>query len=162
MRNLLTGFVVGLLPVGGDIIDTVMKLNVKSASALEAMLLKRADEAKRMGGDAEKVGITTGYQHADTHGHHLAATNGHHDSEPPTHQPQRYITANDLRQDHSPAATGRAPLVETQPKKIGGSFFRRRGGPQGGQEVGTTMEEVAPVRPPRPPKQSMNEHGGHF
>ena len=161
MRNLVTGFVVGLLPVGGDIFDTMMKLNVKSASALEAMLLKRADETKRLGRDAEKVGTTTEHQHADTNGHHLTATNGYHNSEAPAHQPQRYITANDLRRDPSPAASERAPLVETQPKKSGGNFFRRRGGPQGGQEVGTTTEEVAPVRPPRP-KQSTHERGGHF
>ena len=161
MRNLVTGFVVGLLPVGGDIFDTMMKLNVKSASALEAMLLKRADETKRMGRDAEKVGATTGHQHADTNGHHLTATNGYHNSDAPARQPQRYITANDLRREPSPAASGRAPLVQTQPKKSGGNFFRRRGGPQGDQEAGTTMEEVAPVRPPRP-KQSTHERGGHF
>lgn len=161
MGNSVGGFLIGVMPIGGDILDTYMKFNVKSANALEAMLLKRVDEAAKTGRDAEKVGRTTGYQHAANSGHRLVATNGYHDSEPPTHPPRRYITANDLDQDPRSAATARAPVVRTQPKKSGGNFFRRRGEPRGDQEVGTTVEEVTAVRPPRP-EHSRHERGGHF
>lgn len=161
VSNLLGGFVIGLLPIGGDIVDSMMKFNVKNANALEAMLLKRVDHAAKTGRDAEKVGRTTGYQHTGTNGRHIAATNGHPHSEPPTHQPPRYITANDLRQDPRPEANARAPVVQAQPKKSGGNFFRRRGAPQGGQDVAMSMEEVAPARPSRP-KHSVQERGGHF
>lgn len=159
--NLTKDFVIGLVPFAGDYIDTIKKYNVRNADALEAMLLKRVDEAPKKGRDAEKAGRATGYQHAIINGHHLADTNRYHDSEPPTHPPPRYITANDLRQDPRPAATARAPVVQTQRKKSGGNFFRRRGGPQVGKEVGTAMEEVAPIRPPRP-EHSRYERGGRF
>ena len=157
MFNLSKGFFIGLLPIGGDIIDTMKKYNVRNADALEAMLLKRADKAAKMGHDAEKVVRTTGYQqHTGTNGHHVATTNGNHDSEPAT---RRFLNANDLREDPKPATTARAPVVPTQSMKSGG--FLRRGKPQGRQEVGTAMEEVAPVNPPRP-KQSVHERGGYF
>ena len=159
LRNLSLGFAIGLTPVLGDIADSWLKYNVNSASELEKMLLKRVDKST-MGLDAEKVGRTTGYQHQKTNGH-LAATNGHHDSESPTHQPQRYITANDLRQDPKPAATARAPIVQTQPRKSRRNFFQRRGEPQGRQEIGPAMEEVAPGRPPRP-IYSGHERGGYL
>ena len=154
---------------------------------LEAMLLKRADEVKGLGPDAEKTfGRMNGHQRAGTNGHlhtatndsepptrqpqryghqragtnghlHPTAMNTHHDSDPPTHQPQRYLTAKDLLQDPKPAATS---AMETQPKnKSGGNFFHRRG--QGRQETGVTMEEVAPGRPPRP-NQSGRERDGYF
>ena len=159
LGNLSSSFVIGLLPWLGDYINTKRKYNVKSAAMLEAMLLKRADEARILGPDAEKVvGRMNGHQRAGTNGHlhTAAATNTHHDRDPPTHQPQRYITAHDL--DPKPA---RAPAIETQPKdKSGGSFFRRRGGggePQGRQEV----VEVVPGRPPRP-NQSGRERDGYF
>lgn len=164
VRNLGTGSLIGLLPLFGDYIDTKIKFNVRSASALEAMLLKRVKEAAREERDAEKAGRTTGYQRADTNGHHGAggaATNEHHDSAPPTLPPKRFFTADDLPKGPKPAATARAPVAQTQPKKSSGSFFRRRGAAQDRQEVGTTMEEVAPVRPLRP-KPSTHERGGHF
>ncbi|CAF9915911.1 MAG: hypothetical protein ALECFALPRED_010376 [Alectoria fallacina] len=159
--NLLMDFGIGLVPIGGDIIDTMVKFNVKSANALEAMLLKRVDEAVKIGRDSEKVGRTTGYQHTGTNGHRLAAPNGYHDSDLPNHSPPRYVTANDLRQDPKPAGTVRAPVIQTQLKKSEGNFFRRREGPKGGEEVGSTMEEVAPVHPPRP-KPSKHGRGGEF
>ena len=92
LGNLSSSFVIGLLPWLGDYINTKRKYNVKSASMLEAMLLKRADEARSLGPDAEKVvGRMNGHQRAGTNGHlHTAAANTHHDSEPPTYQPQRY------------------------------------------------------------------------
>lgn len=156
MYNLSKGFFIGLLPIGGDIIDTMKKYNVRNADALETMLLKRADKVAKTGQDAEKVVRTTGYQHAGTIGHHVAATNGNHDSAPST---RRFLNANDLRQNPKPVTTAQAPVVQAPPKKGGG--FLRRGEPQGRQEGGTAMEEVAPVHPPRP-KQSVHERGGYF
>lgn len=161
-HNLAKCLVFGLLPLLGDLIDTWKKYNVRSASALEDMLLKRVVDERGIGRYAEKEGRMNGHQRAGTNGHIHAATNGHHDSDPPSHQqPQRYITANDLRQDSKPAASARAPVVETQPKKSGGNFFRRRAQPQGRPEVAATMEEVAPRPPPRP-NQSGNERVGYF
>lgn len=151
--NVAKGCCIGLVPFVGDWIDTMKKYNVQNADALEAMLLKRVDEAAKLGRDTEKVGRTNGHQYANTNGHYLAATDRDHDSEPPPHPPRKFITANNLPQGPKAGAT--------QPKKNGGNFFRRREELQGGQEVGTTMEEVAPVRPPRP-EHSMHGHGGRF
>ena len=162
VSNSLGAFLIGITPIAGDIIDSYIKFNVRSSNALEAMLLKRVDEAATTGRDAEKVGRTTGYQHAGTNGHNVTAN----DSESSAHPPRRYITANDLGQDPRPAATVRAPAVESQSKKIGGNYFRRRGEPRGSQEVGTTVGEVAPSRPLRPedprPEHSGRERYGHF
>lgn len=158
---LVTGGTIGLVPMLGDIADTMLKFNVKSADALEKMLLNRVKDAAKMGLDAEQAGTTTAYRHAVTNGDRVVATNGHHGSAFPTHPPRRFIGTKDLRQDSRPSATAQAPAVQTQPKKSGGSFFQRRGGQQGSQEVGTTIEEVAPGRPPRP-NNSHYERGGHF
>lgn len=141
------------------------------------MLLKRVKETDRVERDAEKVGRTTGSRRANTNGHHGAAineyhgaaTNEHHraatneryNSALPTPPSKRFFTADDLPKDPKPAPTARAPAGQAQPKKSGGNFFRRRGAPQDRQEVGTAMEEVAPVRPLRP-EPSMPESGGHF
>lgn len=161
-HNLAKCLVFGLLPLLGDVIDSWKKYNVRSASALEDMLLKRAVDENKLGRDAEKVGRMNGHQRAGTNGHlPHTATNGHYDSEHPPHQPQRYITANDLRPDSKPTASARAPMSETQPKKSAGNFFRRKGNPQGRSENAATMEEVAPRPPPRP-NQSGHERLGYF
>ena len=161
-KNWTKGCLIGVVPLIGDFVDTHYKFNVRSADALEKMLLKRANKAAVMGRDAEKVGRVTGYQRAGTNGHHHTLTNGHHDSNPSNHPPRRFVGDNDLRQDPNSTATARAPGFQTQMKDSLGTLFRRRGGPQGGQQVGTTMvEEVAPGRPPRP-EHSNYEHGGHF
>ena len=152
---------IGLVPLAGDLVDTMIKYNVRNAELLETMLLKRAEEAARTGRDAEKVGRTTGHQHSGTNGHHPAITNQYHDSEPAPEPPKRFLNAKDLLADSRPAASARAPVVQTQSKKSAGNFFHRRAKPQGGQEVGTTMEEVGPARPPRP-EPSRYERGGHF
>ena len=119
------------MPIAGDFFDSWIKFNVKSADALEAMLLKRVEEGTAMGGHAEIVVRPTGHQHAVTSGHHPAAiANGYPDtpeSEPPTHPPRRFVGGNELR-----AATARAPKVQTQEKKGRGTLFQRRKGPQGG------------------------------
>ena len=152
---------IGLVPLAGDFVDTIIKYNVRNAELLETMLLKRAAEAAAMGRDAEKVGRTTGHQHTGANGHHLAATNQYHDSDPPHDLPKRFLNAKDLSADSRPAASARTPMVQTQPKKSGGNFFRHRGRPQGDQEVGRTMEQVAPVLPLRP-EPSRHERGGYF
>ena len=156
-HNWCKGFAIGLVPIAGDIFDSWIKFNVKSADALEAMLLKRVEEGTAMGGHAERVVRTTAHQHAVTNGHHPATiANGYHESEPPTHPPRRFVGGNDLR-----AATARAPKVQTKEKSGGGTLFQRRKGPKVGQDVGPTVEEVAPGRPHRL-EYSNHEHGGHF
>ena len=142
-RNWCKGFAIGLVPIAGDFFDSWIKFNVKSADALEAMLLKRVAEGTAMGGHAEKVVRTTGHQHAVSNGHHPSAitnghhptiiTNGHHDSEPPpsSQPPRRFVGDSDLRQDRKPAASARAPTVKDRPKKSsGGTLFQRRKAPQ--------------------------------
>ena len=159
--NLSKDGLIGLLPLLGDWIDTMKKYNVRNADALEAMLLKRVDYAAKMGRDAEKIGRTTGHQHAGTNGQHRAANGRYHQSEPSSDPPPRYVTANDLRDDPTSAASGRPLVAQTQEKKSGGNFFRRRGGPRDNQEVGTTIEDAPPLRPSRP-QQSKYGPGGHF
>ena len=127
-HNWCKGFVIGLVPIAGDFFDSWIKFNVKSADALEAMLLKRVEEGTAMGGHAEIVVRPTGHQHAVTNENHPAAiASGYHESEPPTHQPRRFVGGNDLR-----AETARAPKVQTQEKKGGATLFQRRKKPQGG------------------------------
>ena len=112
------------MPIAGDFFDSWIKFNVKSADALEAMLLKRAEEGAAMGGHAETVVRPTAHQHAVTNGHHPAAiASGSRESEPLTHQPRRFVGGDDLR-----AATARAP----KEKKGGGTLFQRRKKPQSG------------------------------
>ena len=160
-RNFCKGFVIGLVPLAGDFFDSWIKFNVRSADALEAMLLKRVGEDVTMGGDAEKVLKMNGYHHAGTNGHHPAASNAYHDSEPPAQPARRFLGGNDLRQDRRPAATAREAMVRTRPKKGGGTFFQRRMRPQSSQDLGTTVEGVAPGRPTRP-EYSNHGRGGHF
>ena len=135
-HNWCKGFVIGLVPIAGDFFDSWIKFNVKSADALEAMLLKRVEEGTAMGAQAEKVVRTTGRQHAGINGHApVATTNGYHEPEPPTHPPRRFVGDNDLRQDRKAAATAPEtapePTTMAQPKKSGGTLFQRRKGPQG-------------------------------
>lgn len=159
--NFCKGFVIGLVPLAGDFFDSWIKFNVRSADALEAMLLKRVGEDVTVGGDAEKLANMNGYHHAGTDGHHPAATNRYNDSEPLTQPARRFLGDNDLRQDRRPAATDRKAMVQTQPKKDGGTFFQRRRRPQGGQDLIMTVEGVAPGRPTQP-EHSNHGRGGHF
>ena len=128
IRNWCKGFAIGLVPIAGDVFDSWLKFNVKSADALEAMLLKRAEAGLAMGGHAETVVRPTGHQHVVTSGHHPAAiANGYHESEPQSQQPRRFVGGNDLR-----VATAREPKVQTQEKKGRGTLFQRRKGAQSG------------------------------
>lgn len=156
-HNWCKGFAIGLVPIAGDFFDSWIKFNVKSADALEAMLLKRVEEGTATGGHVDRVVSTTGHQHAVTSGQHpTAIASGHHESEPPTHPPRRFVGGNDLR-----AATAQVPKDQKQPNKSAGTLFQRRKGPKVSHDVGTTVEEVAPG-PPYRPEHSNYEHGGHF
>lgn len=153
-HNWCKGFAIGLVPIAGDFFDSWIKFNVKSADALEAMLLRRVEEGTAMGGHEPRVVRTNGHQHAVTSGHRpTAIANRHQESEPPS---RRFIGGNDLR-----AATARMPKDQKQPNKSAGTLFQRRKGPKISQDVGTTVEEVAPG-PPYRPGHSNYEHGEHF
>ena len=161
--NVSLGFAVGLTPYVGEIVDTVLRLNTRSAKALEKMLLDRA-KALALAVDAEKadVGIETAAPVAARN--HAAASTSH--KAQPVHrtplgqksEPPRKVQTRDDAQygdmhRRIAAKSARDPANKSQKTKTGGSWFGKRGAQTGHMQNGRTgggRTEVAPVPPPRP------------
>ena len=137
-RNLTIDFFMGLTPFLGDIADTIFRCNIKNATALEEMLMKRARKVGEIGRDAEKAARAPIHNHADV--------DGYYDSELAPTLPPRYEDGHSGRDsghhrqyvesDHTRTKTGRGWL----------RGFDGRGGREHDFE---RNENVAPPQPPR-------------
>ena len=153
------GFSIGLLPYVGEIVDTVLRLNTRSAKALEEMLLERVKELARAA-DAEKadVGMETA---APVVARNHATANTSQKAQPVRRtpagqksQPARNMPTRDDEQygnmhKRIAAKSEKGPANKSQRAKSGGSWFGKRGAQTGHIQNGGRAE-VAPVPPPRP------------
>ena len=164
VKNVFLGFAVGFTPYVGEIVDTVLRLNTRSAKALEAMLLKRGAKALAVAADAEKadVGMETA---APVAARNHAAANTSHKAQPvhrtPAEQksePSRKVQTRDDEQygdmhRRIAAKSAKDPANKSQKAKSGGTGFWKRGAQTGHMQnarSGGGRAEVAPVPPPRP------------
>ena len=162
--NVAAGFLIGVTPYIGEIVDTVLRFNTRNAKALERMLLKRAAEARKLAMDAEKadVGMETA---APVAARNHAAANTYHQAQPVRRTPagQKSQSARNVptRDDEQygdihkriAAKFTKDPANKNQKAKSGGSWFGKRGAQTGHIQNGRTGgggAEVAPVPPPRP------------
>ena len=162
--NVLLGFAVGLTPYVGEIVDTVLRLNTRSAKALEKMLLARGATALGSNADAEKadVGMETAAPVAARN--HAAADTSR--KAQPVHktplgqksEPSRKVQTRDDEQygdmhRRIAAKSAKDPVNKSQKAKSGGTWFGKRGAQTGQTQNGRSgggRAEVAPVPPPRP------------
>ena len=165
--NVFLGFVVGLTPYVGELVDTMLRFNTRSAKALENMLLERAKERAKnlaLAADAEKADVgmeTAALVAARDH----AATNTSRKVQPVRStpvgqetQPARNVQTRDDEQygdmhKRITAKSAKDPANKSQNAKSGGSWFGKRGAQTGQMQNGRTgggRAEVAPVPPPRP------------
>ena len=164
VKNVFLGFAVGFTPYVGEIVDTVLRLNTRSAKALEAMLLKRGANALALAADAEKadVGMETA---APVAARNHAAANTSHNAQSvhrtPVGQksePSRKVQTRDDEQygdmhRRIAAKSAKDPANKSQKAKSGGTWFGKRGAQTGQTQNGRSgggRAEVAPVPPPRP------------
>ena len=162
--NVLLGWGVGLTPYVGELLDTMIRFNTRSAKALEKMLLKRAEKAIALAAKAEKtdVGMETA---APVAARNHAATNTSRKAQPvrstpvgQESQPARNLQTRDDEQygdmhKRVTAKSAKDPANKSQNAKSGGSLFGKRGAQTGQMQNGRTgggRAEVAPVPPPRP------------
>ncbi len=162
--NLTKGFLFGFTPGIGEIVDTLLRYNTKSAKALEEMLLERGAKALALAADAEKadVGMETA---APVAARNHAVANTSHKAQPVHRAPVRQksesarkvLTTDDEQYGdmHKRIATksAKGPANKSQKAKSGGSWFGKRGAQTGHAQNGRSGEDrrqVAPVPPPRP------------
>jgi len=165
--NVAMGSVIGVFPYVGEIVDTMLRFNTRSAKALEEMLLKRAAEARKLVADAEKadVGMETA---APVAARNHAAADTSQKAQPVRRtpaggksQPARNMPTSDDEQygdmhKRIAAKSANDPANKSnksQKAKSGGSWFGKRGAQTGQMQSGRAgggRAEVAPVPPPRP------------
>ena len=162
--NVALGTAIGVTPYIGEIVDTMLRLNTRSAKALEKMLLERGAKALALAADAEKadVGMDTAApvaarNHAAANISHKAQT-VHRAPVAQNSEPSRKVQTRDDAQYgdmHRRIAikSAKDPANKSQKAKSGGSWFGKRGAQTGRMQNGRTgvgRTEVAPVPPPRP------------
>lgn len=162
--NVALGTLIGVTPYIGELLDTLLRFNTRSAKALEAMLLERVEEALKAAGDLEKAdaGIETA---APVGARNHAAANTSRKVQPehrapvgqksepahkaPTRDDEQY---GDMHKRIAARST-KDPTDKSQKVKRGGSWFGKRGAQSDHMQNGRTgggRVEVAPVPPPRP------------
>lgn len=131
LRNLSIDFAIGLVPVVGDIVDTLYRCNTKNAQALEDLLIARVALAQKATQDVDKAGKV-----------HRTPAHSHDDSETKPDLPPKYETAS-----HSPVHD---PAMDGQrPKPVRGWLASLKG--RNTQDAGVVKaKDVAPSRPARP------------
>ena len=164
VKNAVLGTAIGFTPYVGELFDTILRFNTRSAKALEKMLLDRGKEALKLAADPEKADAGMGTAAPVAARKHAAADTSRRaqpvhrtpvgqKSEParkaPTRDDDRY---GDM---HKRIATKSAkdPTNKSQKAKSGGSWFGKRGAQSDHMQNGRTgggRAEVAPVPPPRP------------
>ena len=162
--NVALGTAIGVTPYIGEIVDTMLRLNTRSAKALEKMLLERGAKALALAADAEKadVGMDTAApvaarNHAAANISHKAQT-VHRAPVAQNSEPSRKVQTRDDAQNGDmhrriAAKSAKDPANKSQKAKSGGSWFGKRGAQTGHMQNGRTVvgrTEVAPVPPPRP------------
>lgn len=158
------GTAIGVTPYIGELVDTMLRLNTRSAKALEAMLLDRGKKALALAADHEKAdaGMETAAPVAALN--HAAANTSR--KAQPVHrtpvgqksEPARKAPTRDDEQYgdmHRRIATKSAkdPTNKSKTAKSGGSWFGKRGAQSDHMQNGRTgggRAEIAPVPPPRP------------
>ena len=154
--------------------DTMLRLNTRSAKALEEMLVKRGKKALELAADPEKAdaGMKTA---ASVAARNHAAANTSRKVQPvyttPVGQESGSARKAPTRDDeqyseiHKRIATKSAkdPTSKSQKAKGGGSWFGKRGAEsdhmQNGR-AGRGRAEVAPAPPPRPAASGRSD--GYF
>lgn len=162
--NVALGTAIGVTPYIGEIVDTMLRLNTRSAKALEKMLLERGAKALALAADAEKadVGMDTAApvaarNHAAANISHKAQT-VHRAPVAQNSEPSRKVQTRDDAQygdmhRRIAAKSAKDPANKSQKAESGGSWFGKRGAQTGHMQNGRTgvgRTEVAPVPPPRP------------
>ena len=165
--NVFLGWVVGLTPYVGELLDTMIRFNTRSAKALEEMLLERAkDRAKDLALAAEAEKADVGMEaSAPVAARNHAAANTSHKAQPVRtmpvgrkSQPARNVQTRDDEQygdihKRIAAKSAKDPANKSQNAKSGGGWFGKRGAQTGQMQDGRAgggRAEVAPVPPPRP------------
>ena len=162
--NVALGTVIGVTPYIGEFVDTLLRLNTRSAKALEAMLLERVKEARKLATDPEKADEGMGTAAPVAARNHAAVDTSRRAQ--PVHttpvgqksEPARKAPTRDDEQYgdmHKRIATKSAkdPTSKSQKAKGGGSWFGKRGAQSDHMQDGRAgggRAEVAPVPPPRP------------
>lgn len=165
-----------MIPMLGDLIDAVWKINNKSAKMLERLLLSRAAKAKELA-EKEAYAPVQDHRHIDTHHHpDLDHRQPHrYETETAPRVPARYESEAaprlPARQDTRPAINappryeeqygnihqrlgmkaGKDSAKKPQAERSGGSWFSgKKGRKDQVQYLGGAGEDVIPARPPRP------------
>ena len=164
LGNVALGTAIGFTPYVGELFDTMLRFNTRSAKALEKMLLARGEKALELVADPEKADAgmeTTAPVAARNH----AAANTSRKAQPVHRTPmgQRSEPARNAptRDDEQygdmhkriAAKSAKDPTNKSQKVKSGGSWFGKRGAQSDHMQNGRTSggrAEVAPVPPPRP------------
>ena len=174
--NLVTGLLIGLVPVVGDVVDAIFKCNARNAAALERLLLKRAANAKKLD-EKEAHAHVQGHTRNDTYydpklGHRQPHR---YQSEAASRVPARYESEAaprlPARNDTTPATkalpkhdeqygnvherlgmkAGKDSAKKPQAERSGESWFSRKSGRKDRvQYLGGEREDLTPARPPRP------------
>ena len=178
MKNLGIGCGIGLIPMVGDIADAIFKCNARNARALETMLLKRADEAKKKPkkegrayvqnhtlndtyydseldhreptgyGSEPALGVPTGFD-----SEHSSRVPSRHGTKPATKISPRYDEQYGNMHERLGMKAAKDLGKKSQATKSGGSWFSKRGSRNDGMsdgQAGVVGGDVAPPRPARP------------
>lgn len=130
-RNLTIDFAIGLVPIVGDIVDTLYRCNTKNAQALEDLLIARVALTQKANQEIEKTGKV-----------HRAPVQPIDVSEPRPDLPPQYESST-----HS-SAHG-PPIKGQRSKSTGGWLASLRGRRTHSADV-VEDKDVTPPRPVRP------------
>lgn len=158
------GTAIGATPIIGELVDTVLRLNTKSAKALEVMLLERVKLARKLATDPEKADEGMGIAAPVAARNHAAVDTSRRaqpvhrtpvgqKSEPALKAPTRDDEQYGDMHKRIAKTSAKEPAIESQKVKSGGSWFGKRGAQSDHMQHGRTgggRAEVAPVPPPRP------------
>ena len=163
LGNVALGTLIGFTPYVGELFDTLLRFNTRSAKALEKMLLDRVKEALKAAGDLEKAdaGIETAAPVAARN--HAAANTSRkvqpehrspvgQKSEPARKAPTRDDEQYGDMHKRIAARSTKDPTNKSQKVKSGGSWFGKRGTQSDHMQTGRTgggRAEVAPIPPPQ-------------
>ena len=174
--NLVTGLLIGLVPMVGDVVDAIFKCNARNAAALERLLLKRAANAKKLAEKEAHAPVQDHTQNDTCYDPELNHRQPHsYESEAASRVPAKYESEAaprlPARNDTTPTTKaspkygeqygnmherlgmkiGKGSAKKPQAKRSRGSWFSRKSGRKGHvQYLGGESEDVAPARPPRP------------
>ena len=155
--NLGLGLLIGLTPYIGEIVDTVLRFNIRDAIALEDLLLKRARNAEKIDGGMNGVVPVAARDQTRARAQYEAHPVPRLPTRDTADSTRKVLSNDDEKYGdmHRRIATksAKAPAREPERTKSGWSVFGKRDAQESHMRKkmsGEGRQQVAPLPPPRP------------